>query len=130
MAEEYKKTEQLEGNLDFGKVIFLHINRILMYAATDSNAFIVSIEALEDSLYTYKDENYTKDLKAPMDSYNFISGLDPLHPQKGQLMGDSRLQLARQKFRALMGLANRKNLLLARIGEGFDKTGDEGYDTV
>jgi hypothetical protein len=122
--------DKYDNDINFAKVLFLHINRILM-SVDDSMRFISNIEILEDCLFTYKDDKYTADLGGKVERKDAVKALDPMFKPKGNMMAQVELEGARMKFRALMGLAERKGLLLEKEDEGIDP-GDtsEGYDTT
>ena len=104
--------EQFDNNLNFPKVLFFHINRILQSPTPEQR--IDNIELLEDALFPYLDLEYKESIGNHGEEMRYVALLDPFMPGKGEMMGQKRTELARKKFRALMALAERKNLLLEK----------------
>lgn len=105
--------EKYDSEINFSKVLFLHINRILM-AADDELKVIPYINAFEHVLSPYFDDEYQDNIKIAINNFKSTALLDPLMPNRNQLVNESRISLCWIKFRALMALAERKNLLLEK----------------
>ena len=111
--------DKFDSGLNFSKVLFLHINRVAMSNTQDM--MDAGVDMLESLLCPYEDADYKKSLETA--SKNLKNG--QMMAQKNAAADYTRL-----KFRELMQLAERRNLLLDKEGEGVDP-GDteEGYDT-
>lgn len=112
-----KKEEEVKGELNFSKVLFLQLNRLLQSSVGYADGFIAGVESLEDTLSPYFDEEYKELIAEATEEFSFYVGLDPLTPNRAGLISAQRMALARKKLRFLMALANRKNLLLEKTGE-------------
>jgi hypothetical protein len=124
------KMDEFSKNINFAKVLFLHINRILM--SQDNNQFIASISLLESALCPYIDYDYTIEVSGCSDGVDSVKNLDPT-VRKKYMLQQEEMNSANIKFRALMKLAERNHLLLEKEGEGIDPGYDdsdpaEGYD--
>lgn len=120
--------ERFDNELNFSKILFLHINRTLI-SAIQSTLFIVNVEAFEGVLCPYIDDEYETRLKAEMNAYKYFTFLDPMLRERDAMIDRKRLELAWQKFRALMSLAERKGLLLEKKGEGYDTEDENDSNT-
>lgn len=113
------KVDKYDSDINFSKVLFLHINRILMMQ--EDNLFISSVGLFEDALSPYLDDLYYDDLDGVRDGVVSVSNLDPSIKGKKNLLATEEMKLARLKFRALMKLAERKDLLLEKRAYGEDE---------
>jgi hypothetical protein len=109
--------DKFSKDINFNKVVFLHVNRILMCIG-DFDLFCSAIEGLEDVLSPYFDDRYYEDLDGKRDGIRSLEQLDPSIRAKKNMIASEVMRVQRLKFRALMKLAERKNLLL-------EKTSDE-----
>jgi len=104
-------------DLNFPRILFFHINRILQMAGIDRMMFISYIDVFEDVLTPYLDAVYTDKIEKHRQTLltkmelNSPFGLDDELSQK--------VLFSRAKFRELMTVAQEKNLLLLEdsIGE-------------
>jgi len=103
-----------KGEMNFSKILFLHINRILTVAATDADMYIASVEAFSDVLYPYH-KNNGLELGDAKKKYDAVMNLANEYKGKKMALKDAERNLARAKFRALMVIAETKNLLLTRV---------------
>jgi len=124
----FKKGESLSADINFPKVLFLHLNRISQ--SQNNDIFIANVEMLESLLCPYVDDEYFKDLKIPDKEFKNVMALDTSTSGRDELVTTKKFTLTQEKFRALMRLANRRNLLIEKVGEGYDDEYAEGYDTV
>ena len=125
--------ERLSADINFPKVLFLHINRVAQSANED--VFAANVDMLESLLYPYIDDDYQEALKNPHAGMINILNLDGSTYGKEGMVNRGKEEFIREKFRALMVLAQRRNLLIQKTGEGYDTTDEtddesEGYDTV
>ena len=111
-----EQIEQLKGELDFEKILFLHINRVLQ-AIYEPDIYMSAVEAFEDVLFPYIDKNYEKSLQDKEMSILDIEKLDTQNRSREGLINNAKIQLSRQKFRQLMMLAKKKGLLLSERGK-------------
>jgi len=111
----YEQVEQLKGELDFEKILFLHINRVLQ-AIYEPVIYMSAVEAFEDVLFPYIDNGYEKELEESELSIIDAQKLDKQNRSREALINDAKIQLSRQKFRQLMNLAKKKGLLLKERG--------------
>src|SRR3990172_5976855 len=118
---QQQEGERLSADIDFPKVLFLHINRVAQ--SQNDDAFAANVEMLESLLYPYEDSEYNSDLKIPQQEMRNMSNLDGATHGKEDMLSQRHAILMRQKFRALMKLAHRRNLLIQRQGEGYDTGG-------
>ena len=117
-----------KGEMNFSKILFLHINRILTFAGVDTDMYIAAVEAFDDVLSPYHNG---LDVKEAKDKYDKVIGTDDAYKGKKPMLKDAERNLARAKFKALMKVAETKNLLLTKtdrdevweLGEILD--GDE-----
>jgi len=105
-----------KGEMNFSKILFLHINRILTVAATDADMYIASVEAFSDVLYPYH-QNNGLDLHNAQENYDAVMNLAEEYKGKKLALKEAERNLARAKFKALMVLAEEKGLLLEVEGE-------------
>ena len=116
MVSMIEQVEQLKGELDFEKILFLHINRVLQ-AIYDPDIYMSAVEAFEDVLSPYIDKNYENNLRENELSILDAEKLDIQNRSRDGLINDAKIQLSRQKFRKLMMLAKKKGLLLSERGK-------------
>lgn len=115
-------------DLNFSKILFLHINRILMSSGgADTNAYISYIESFDDMLTELYDESTEDKLQKVLDDYNNVTGHDIT---SGDEVEQAKLTLAREKFRIIIGFIDDKGWLMERVATGYDidEVG-EGYET-
>ena len=104
--------ERLSADIDFPKVLFLHINRVAQSPSNDM--FAANVEMLESLLCHYVDEEYFVDIKTPDREFRSVLALDGSTHGKDDMIAAKKMFLIQEKFRALMRLANRRNLLIQR----------------
>ncbi len=121
---DYNK--EFDSDINFPKLLFLHINRI-MQSINEPTAYISAIEALEDVLTPYIEDSsdYETEVKKEEKTVEEANQEDGLKKDKGAKMLEAKVNLARSKFRGLMRIAEKKGLLLEKVGVGYD-TPDEG----
>lgn len=100
-------------DINFPKVLFLHVNRVLMCIGQD-DLYLAAVEGLEDVLSPYFDKEYYKALDGYRKGLDSMTHLDPMLGGKKQMIAKEENKVTRIKFRALMSLAERKNLLIER----------------
>lgn len=108
--------DKFDSDINFPKVLFLHINRTLQ-SIPNSDLLLGNIEGLEILLSAYLDENYENEVAMVTVKTDAIAALDPLMKGKKDLMRQNEINKGLHKFRALMRLAERKGLLLEKVGE-------------
>jgi len=101
-----------KGEMNFSKILFLHINRILTFAGVDADMYIAAVEAFDDVLSPYHNGLEVGDAQDKYDAV--IATADEYKGKKPELKATER-NLARAKFKALMKVAETKNLLLVRV---------------
>jgi len=111
----FEQGEQLKGELDFEKILFLHINRVLQ-AIYEPVIYMSAVEAFEDVLFPYIDDNYELQIAESELSVIEAGKLDKQNRARESLINDAKVKLSRQKFRQLMNLAKKKGLLLKERG--------------
>lgn len=116
--------DKFDSDINFNKVLFMHLNRIAMSETSDQMNSRVDI--YESLLCPYIDEDYENELKPIKTTFEH----DCKMAQQTHKADPNNDALVKATFRALMKLAERKNLLLEKEGEGIDPGDtDEGYDT-
>ena len=122
-----KGEQKLMQELDFSKILFLQINRIMQTSIMNSEAYISAVDSLEDILTPYLDDDYTHNIEKFESAFKKnITNIDPMVRQD-ILIDSERVAKARKKLRALMILAESKGLLLEKIGYGYGE--DDEDDT-
>lgn len=112
--------ERLSADIDFPKVLFLHINRVAQSPSDET--FSANVEMLESLLCPYFDMEYYVDLKIPEKEYRNIQSLDHATHGREQMLAQKHSVVTRDRFRALMKLANRRNLLIQKTDYGEDES--------
>ena len=87
------------------------------------------IEILNVLLLPYQDEKYKEDLKKNTAISSAIASMDGMCKNKSDMKRQNDINNATHKFGALMCLAERKGLLLAKTGYGYDDDEDDENDT-
>ena len=111
--------------INFNKVLFLHINRTAQ-SVVNIDIYMAYIEVLDILLSPYQDDDYQKDLARTASVSSAIASMDGMCKTKGDMTRQNQINNATHKFRALMCLAEKKNLLLGKEGEGIDEP--DAYD--
>ena len=106
--------DDTKGEMDFSKVIFLLLVKIHNAAGVDTDQYIALVEAFSDTMFPYHMDNGLE-LGDEQKKYDRIDKLDDADKEKPMMMKEASKNLARAKFRALMRLAEEKNLLLTRV---------------
>jgi len=106
-----------EGDMNFSKILFLHINRILTFAGVDADMYIAAVEAFDDVLSPYHNG---LDVKIAKDKYDTVMDLNNEFKGKKQMLKEVERGLARAKFKALMKVAESKGLLIEESVYGDD----------
>lgn len=103
-----------ESTLDFPKVVFMQIGRILQYQAVyQLRAYQRSIEGLETILEPFMDDGYKTELKKIEKTYETDSK-DAKESEDTIRLEEVTYLRSKKKFRQLMRLAGRAGLLPAR----------------
>jgi len=105
--------EQFDSDINFPKVLFLHINRTAQ-SIINPDLYIGNIEVLEILLSPYLDGDYEDEMAKTTIKSSAIATLDPLMKGKKDMARQNQLNKAAHKFRALMGAAEKKGLLLEK----------------
>lgn len=97
-------------DINFNKVLFLHMNRVAM--SDTQNAMDTNVDVLESLLYPYRDDEYKDNMKKAKQTL-----------QNQQMVGfaGAEADFTKTKFRELMQLAERNNLLLTKEAYGYDE---------
>ncbi len=119
---DYNK--EFDSDINFPKLLFLHINRVLQ-AINEPVSYMSAIEALEDALFPYLDKEYTDMLVEYETDIVEAEREDSHNKDKQGRIQLAKVELARAKFRGLMQTADRKGLLLDKVGIGYDKGDDD-----
>jgi len=114
MADEWR------GDINFQKVIFLHLNRILTASGIDKDQYIALVESFWDMMEHYH-ENNGIDLGDAKKKYDAVMNLADEYKGKKQLLEEAERNLARAKFRAMMKLAEQKGFLIEESIYGEDE---------
>ncbi len=104
-------------DMNFPKILFFHINRILQISGLDRRMFISYVDVFEDVLTPYLDGDYTDRVEKHRQS--MLKEMEEASPFAGGEPLDNKVLFSRAKFRELMSVAQEKNLLLQEdsIGE-------------
>lgn len=108
------KVDQFVKDINFNKVVFLHINRTGI-SIVNPILFIANVEFLEILLSPYHDDQYKKDIKSTSLRATSIAALDPMLKSKGGMSQKQTIENAVHNMRCLMSLAERKGLLLEKV---------------
>jgi len=110
--------QQFAKDINFQKVVFLHINRIL---GTNDNASFIRLVKLMELLFSpYIDDDYLKGVDSSTNSLSNVSRLDSASKERVVMIEAAQLELSETKFSELMVLAERNDLLLGKEAEGVD----------
>ena len=116
----YKNSkERLDSDINYSKVLFLHINRTAM---SDSQPIMdINVKILETLLVAWLDKEYNEEIEKAKQTIN---------NEKAMGKEDGFSDFTHNKFQSLIKLAERKNLLLDKEVEGIDPRVEEGYDAT
>jgi len=114
MADEWR------GDINFQKVIFLHLNRILTASGMDKDQYIALVESFWDMMEPYHKNNGI-DLGDAKKKYDAVMNLANEYKGKKPALKDAEMNLARAKFRGLMMLAEQRGLLIEESIYGEDE---------
>lgn len=112
--------DQFAKDINFNKVLFLHMNRVAM--SDSQTAMDANVDIMESLLCPYFDEDYVNEITTAKKAL------------KNSLMtnvSSGQSEFTKERFRALMRLAERKNLLLTKEADAIDDDPDaydEGYE--
>ncbi len=108
--------DDVRGEMNFSKVIFLLLVKIHNASGVDSNQYIALVESFSDTLHPYH-QNNGLDLGKAQEQYDTVISLAEEYKGKKMALKDAEMNLARAKFRALMVLADSKGLLLEKVSD-------------
>jgi hypothetical protein len=117
-------TDKFDSDINFSKVLFLHINRTAQ-SIINPDLYIGNVEVLEILLSPYLDGDYEDNMAKTTIKTSAIAALDPLMKGKKDLVRSNTINKTSHKFRALMSAAEKKGLLLEKEAYGFDEGIDE-----
>ena len=106
-------TDKFDSDINFPKVLFLHINRTLQ-SISNPDLYLANIEGLEIILSPYLDGDYENEMVKTTIKTSAIASLDPLMKSKKDMARRNEINKGSHKFRALMGAAEKKGLLLEK----------------
>jgi len=106
--------DEVRGEMDFSKVIFLLLIKIHNASGVDSNQYIALVETFSDTLHPYH-QNNGLDLGDAQKKYDAVINLADEFKGKKAMIKEVEMSLARAKFRALMVLSESKGLLLEKV---------------
>lgn len=108
------KQDQFAKDINFQKVLFLHINRTGI-SIIEPVLFIANVEFLEILLSPYHDDIYKKEIESPKTKATAIVALDPMLKSKSAMGSSQTIGNAVHNMRCLMSLSERKGLLLEKV---------------
>lgn len=116
-----------DDEISYSKLLLWQIERINRYFSENNPAAIHAVEVFDILLYPHHDPDYGKEKKTIDEFYEkaFINIKKYSYAKGGRrlVIQKTNMDMARSKYRILMGLLGRRDLLPEQKGDFFAKEG-------